>query len=224
MAIQLKSSKDAALHGVKALVYGPAGAGKTVLATTAPNPVIISAEAGLLSIRHKDVPVITVTSIEEVHEAYQFLMHSSEGKAFDTVCLDSLSEIGEVVLNDEKKKTRDPRQAYGALAEQASDLIRAFRDLPERHVYMTAKMSQEKDGLTGALLYGPSMPGAKLGQSLGYFFDEVFCLRMEKDPEGELQRWLQTQPDLQHQAKDRSGALDLFESPDLSEIFSKISS
>lgn len=224
MAITILSAAEVTTqHGVKCLVYGPAGAGKTVSCTTAPKPIIISAEAGLLSIREKDVPVIVVNTIDEVHECYRFLTEAEEAKQFETVCLDSLSEIGEVVLNTEKKKTKDPRQAYGALAEQASDLIRAFRDLPGKNVIMTAKMAREKDDLSGALLYGPSMPGVKLGQSLPYFFDEVFAFRLERDSEGELQRWLQTQPDLQYSAKDRSGALDLYEAPDFAAIFSKIS-
>ena len=38
------------------------------------------------------------------------------------------------MLNAEKKATKDPRQAYGAMQEQMADIIRAFRDLPGRHV------------------------------------------------------------------------------------------
>ena len=55
MAIQLISAKDAALqNGIKVLIYGPAGAGKTVFCTTAPDnekTLMISAEGGLLSIQ-----------------------------------------------------------------------------------------------------------------------------------------------------------------------------
>jgi len=225
MAIKLISTKQAAqLHGVKVLVYGSAGAGKTVLCgTTGGKPLIISAEAGLLSLRHLDLPVLTVKTIEDVHEAYRFVNESGEGQAFDWICIDSLSEIAEVVLNTEKKKVADVRQAYGALQEQMADLIRAFRDLPERNVYMSAKMERVKDEMTGAMLYHPAMPGNKLPQQLPYFFDEVLALRVEQDADGKAQRWLQTSPDLQYQAKDRSGALDMYEHPDLSTLSAKIS-
>ena len=51
MALKFTTTNQAAqLHGVKALVYGPSGAGKTTLCATAPAPIIISAEAGLLSL------------------------------------------------------------------------------------------------------------------------------------------------------------------------------
>lgn len=223
MAIQLVSSREAAaLHGVKVLVYGQAGAGKTVLAsTTGGNPIIISAEAGLLSIRDKDIPVLVVKTIQDVQEAYSFLL-SDEGAQYDWVILDSISEIADVVLSTEKKLTKDPRQAYGALQEQMADLIRAFRDLPGRNVYMSAKMERLKDEMTGAMLYAPSMPGQKLGQALPYWFDEVFALRVEKNEAGETLRLLQTASDLQYQAKDRSGALETWEAPDLANILQKI--
>lgn len=223
MAIKLTTTRQAAtLNGVKLCVYGAAGAGKTVLsATTGGNPVIISAEAGLLSLRDTDIPVIQVNTIADVQEAYLFLRDSAEAQHFDWICLDSITEIAEVVLSAEKKATKDPRQAYGALQEQMHDLIRGFRDLP-RNVYMSAKMERTKDEQTGAMLYGPSMPGAKLGQALPYFFDEVFCLRLEKDADGATQRWLQTQPDFNYTAKDRSGALDPFEAPNLAAIAAKI--
>ena len=37
--------------GVKCVVYGPAGGGKTRLLATAPSPIILSAEKGLLSLK-----------------------------------------------------------------------------------------------------------------------------------------------------------------------------
>jgi len=224
MAVRLTTTRDAAqLNGLKICVYGQAGAGKTRLAATAEEPtIIISAEAGLLSLRDLDIPVIEVDSIEDVHEAYTFIANSDEAKHFRWVCLDSVSEIAEVVLGVEKAATKDPRHAYGALAERMGELLRAFRDLPGRNVYMSAKLERQKDDLTGAMLYTPAMPGQRLGQALPYLFDEVFAMRVEKDPDGNPTRWLQTGADLQYSAKDRSGALDMFEPPSLAAIARKI--
>lgn len=224
MAIKLTNTKQAAAeNGVKILTVGMAGSGKTVLAGTMPgNNVIISAEAGLLSLRHQDIPVIEVQTIEDVREAYHFLTDSQEGKQFDSVSLDSISEIAEVVLHNEKLVSKDARQAYGALAEHMGELVRAFRDMQGRNVYMSCKMEKTKDDLTGGMLYGPSMPGQRVSQALPYWFDEVFVLRVEKGPDGELQRWLQTCSDLQYNAKDRSGSLDMFEPPDLTHVIQKI--
>jgi hypothetical protein len=224
LAIRLTTTAQAlADNGIKVLVHGPAGSGKTSLcATTGGSPVIISAEAGLMSLRHHSIPVIEVSSIADVHEAYQFVTQSADAKGFDWVCLDSISEIAEVCLSAEKKATKDPRQAYGALQEEMTGLIRAFRDIPQRNVYMSCKQVRQDDQATGAQLYFPSLPGAKLGQGIGYFFDEVFALRVERDAEGAVTRWLQTGRDFQYEAKDRSGALTMFEAPDLAAIAAKI--
>lgn len=220
MAIQLRSTRGLAANGVKVLVYGQAGAGKTTLIKTLPSPVVLSAEGGLLSIADTDVPFIEIGSIADLHEAYQWLM-SEEGQQFKSVALDSISEIGEVVLNHEKKVNKDPRAAYGAMQEQIGDLIRAFRDLPGRHVLFTAKLEKTQDEM-GRVLYSPSMPGNKTGQSLPYFFDEVLALRVERDAEGNTQRALMCDSDGLWQAKDRSGKLGAWEAPDLGEVIRKI--
>lgn len=221
MAINLKSTKGLSANGIKVLIYGQAGAGKTSLIPTMPSPVVLSAEGGLLSIAEADMPFIEINSMASLMEAYQWLTESAEAKGFQSVALDSISEIAEVVLNHEKKVNKDPRAAYGAMQEQMADMIRAFRDLPGRHVYFSAKLEKSQDE-AGRMLYAPSMPGNKTGQSLPYFFDEVLALRVEKDGEGNTQRALMAHSDGLWQAKDRSGKLDAWEAPDLGALINKI--
>ena len=221
MAINLKTTKGLTANGVKVLVYGQAGAGKTSLIKTLPSPIVLSAEGGLLSIQDADLPYIEITSMTELQEAYKWLTEAAEAKAYKSVALDSISEIAEVCLNHEKKVNKDPRAAYGAMQEQMADIIRAFRDLPGRHVYMSAKLEKTQDEM-GRVLYSPSMPGNKTGQALPYFFDEVLALRVEKDSEGNTQRALMCDSDGLWLAKDRSGKLEAWEAPDLAAIIAKI--
>jgi len=221
MAINLKTTGGLSANGVKVLVYGQAGAGKTTLITTLPNPIVLSAEGGLLSIQDANLPYLEIGNMETLKEAYDWLLGSAEAKDFQSVALDSISEIAEVVLNYEKKIAKDPRQAYGAMQEQMADIIRAFRDLPNRHVLMTAKLEKTQDEM-GRVLYAPSMPGNKTGQALPYFFDECLALRVEKDAEGVTQRALMCDSDGLWLAKDRSGKLSSWEAPDLAEIIAKI--
>jgi len=219
--MQLKSTKDLHTNGVKLLVYGQAGAGKTSLIRTLPNPVVFSAEGGLLSLAQDNIPFIEVTDMATLTEAYKWATESDDAKQFDSVALDSISEIAEVVLSSEKKKSKDPRQAYGALQEIIGDLIRAFRDIQGKNVYFSAKLEKQSDEL-GRMLYWPSMPGNKTGQQLPYYFDEVLALRVEKDADGQTQRALMCDSDGLWTAKDRSGRLDAWEAPDLGAIINKI--
>jgi hypothetical protein len=225
------------MSGVKNLIYGGAGAGKTVLMATAPMPVLISAESGALSLRQSNLerlygvgnpyitynmPIIEIRTVDDLTDAYNWCATSAQAAQFQTVGLDSISEIGEVVLNNAKRQVKDPRQAYGEMIEKMETLVRLFRDLPNKNVVISAKMEPMKDELTGVVKYGPAMPGAKLANKLPYFFDEVFRLGIGQTPQGEKYRFLQTQPDLQFEAKDRSGALSPVETPVLSAVFAKI--
>lgn len=239
MAIQLQSASQlAALHGVKCMVYGRAGLGKTMLTATAPYPVLISAESGMLSLKKEniervwgvgtegisyDIPVIEIKTISDLVEAEVWARTSQEAKNFHTICIDSLTEIGEVVLSNAKGQVKDPRQAYGELIEKMTTTVKAFRDLKGKHVYMSAKEERSKDEATGVTLAGPAMPGSKLGQQLPYLFDEVFHLGKAKDQASQQDyRYLRTQPDFNYDAKDRSGALAELETPHLGYVFSKI--
>lgn len=221
MAIQLRSTEQLAADGVKMLVYGAAGAGKTSLIPTLPAPVVLSAEGGLLSIAGASVPFVEVQDMDTLREAYVWLKESAEAKPYKSVCLDSISEVAEVVLAAELRKNKDGRAAYGEMNSTMAELIRAFRDLPGRHVYMSAKLEKSQDE-TGRMLYNPSMPGKSLTQQLPYFFDFVFPLRVERDAESKTQRALMTDSDGLWLAKSRSHQLDAWEAPDLGAIIAKI--
>lgn len=221
MAINLKTTGGLSASGVKVLVYGQAGAGKTSLIKSLPNPIVLSAEGGLLSIQDADLPYIEIASMDDLQDAYKWLTSSNEATGFQSVALDSISEVAEVVLHHEMKTNKDGRAAYGEMNTVMTELIRAFRDLPGRHVLMTAKLEKSTDEM-GKMLYNPGMPGKSLTQGLPYFFDEVLALRVERDAEGVTQRALMCDSDGVWLAKDRSGKLEAWEAPDLGGIITKI--
>lgn len=221
MAIRILNTKDYAANGIKILVYGAPGAGKTRLCATCPRPLILSAESGLLSVRKEQLSYIPIASIDDLYEAYDFCTGSEEMAQYDTICLDSVSEIAEQVLSNEKGLSKDGRAAYGNLNERMNSLLRCFRDIPGKNVYFSAKMEYDK-GADGVAMFRPSLPGKSLTQGIGYFFDEEFVLLAEKDKDGIVQRRLQTTGDSFYEAKDRSGSLSLYEAPDLGAVIEKI--
>lgn len=219
MAINLTSTQQI-IHHVNLLVYGESGAGKTTICGTAPDPLIVSAEGGLLSLADKDIPVFEIQKRADCDEIYDWLKMSKEAHKYKTICFDSLSEIAEVLLADEKAANKDARAAYGIMAEEMSILIRGFRDLDFNTVF-TAKAKKVVDEATGAITFMPSVPGQQLLNNLPYFFDEVLRLDIGKDANGTF-RYLQTVGDRRFVAKDRSGKLLPQEKPDIAYIFNKI--
>lgn len=227
MAIRIRNiNKIVEDNGIKMLVHGPSGAGKTRLCTTTGEPtLIISAESGLLSI--KDIQVswmikgVEIDTISDLEEIYAWLEDPANAGIFKWVCLDSITEIAERILSNEKAEAKDPRKAYGELQDKMMILMRRFRDLKGYNVLMSAKQQRIQDE-TGPAFYTAMMPGAKLHQQIPYIFDEVFALRVEKDENGEDYRVIQTGRDIYYEAKDRSGCLRMFEKPDISKIVKKI--
>ena len=216
----LNTSQINIKDGVKTVLYGASGVGKTRICATAPKPFIFSAENGLLSIRREKISYCEINTYKQLTEAFQWASNSSEAKKFDTFCLDSLSEIAEVVLGEELRKTPDPRKAYGETQQQMYKLIRSFRDLPNKHIVMIAKEMLVESGLSKCA--NAIMPSEKLQAQLPYFFDLVLHLYVGTDSSnGQRYTAIHTASGANWQAKDRSGNLDAIEYPNLSAIFTK---
>lgn len=236
MAIKIQNVSQAVNDsGLKALVHGPAGIGKTILSATPSlegnSVLIINAEAGLLSLKKfiddnpkadEYIKITTINSIADLGDVYEELSDGGATDDYDWVALDSISDIAEVLLSEEKQKSKDARAAYMTMQDDIGKIIRKYRDLENINVLMTCKQQRKTDDYTGITSYVPLLPGQNLYQQIPYWFDEVFALRVLKDDDGVEYRALQTQKDLLYDAKDRSGMLLKFEKPDLNYIYHKI--
>lgn len=216
------TDQEGANHGVKALVYGDAGRGKTWLCGTAPGAFIISAEAGLLTLRNKTIPGARANTFDDLKKIREWLIKEGKANGIQTVCIDSISEVAERCLSAEKAKTKDPRQAYGEMATRTIDEVKAYRDLAGFNVLITAKQSAVKDEVLGTLKYQPTAPGQQVGPQLPYLFDLVMHADVGADNAGKQYHYLRTQSTFQITAKDRSGALDEIEYPDFTNIVTKM--
>lgn len=228
MHAKIKTTNQLArLQGVKVMVYGFAGAGKTRLLASAPRPLILSAEKGLLSLRKFNIPAWPIESMGDFAEAYKYIKGSAEARQFDTIALDSASDIAEVIFTDKQRRQKDPRKLYPEVGAAVTQAMRDFRDLQGKNVVFLGKVAYEQDAMGNKFHY-PSFPGKQLAQAVPYFFDEVFYLYRHEEPNGQELRILRTQPGEGFTAKDRSGSLATFENADpatgggLSYIFNKI--
>ena len=219
----VNNTKNLSNDKINILVYGNAGIGKTCLIPSLPRPIVLNAEGGLLSIMGADIPYINIRSMKDLDDAFDYLTKPDVMNTYDSICLDSISEIAEICLNEEMEKTKDGRMAYGQMGKLIEYIIRTFRDFQGKIVYFTAKLDKVKDEVTGRIMWGPSMPGNVVSKDLPYQFDEVFAMRAETEAKtGAVRRFLQTSSSDNYIAKDRSGALNQFEEADLGAIIQKI--
>ena len=104
------ASELAQRFGVKALVYGGPGMGKTPIIKTAPRPVLCVVEPGMLSMRDAtNIPAWDAYTPERIDEFFKWLFTSNEAKNFDTVGIDSISQLAEIILTQELNRNKDGR-------------------------------------------------------------------------------------------------------------------
>jgi phage nucleotide-binding protein len=200
------------------LIYGESGAGKTVLGSTLPQPILfLDAERGMLSVKGKNLDAVTINSVQAVGEAYSKLLTDNHYKS---IVIDSLSELADLVLLDQKSRTKDGRLAYQMAGEIIAKIMRDFRAL-NKHVCFLARLDKTQDE-TGKIMFGPSVLGQSLSKSVPYHVDEVFALRVGRLENGKKYRYLLTDGDDQWLAKDRSGKLDEIAEPNLDNLIKLI--
>lgn len=212
--------------GIKILVYGGAGTYKTRgCATTAPRPVVVAIENGLLSIQNENVPVIDCRGENCLVAFAQFIQwaQTPEARQFDTFIIDSWSELSTRLLNAELPKVKDPRQAYGVMADKmmlwAHDLIYKIN----QNVIFICK--QECASNNNAPYHQPSLEGKKLYTEFTHLIDIILRFQPKRFViNGKSQEYMvassRNQPD--YLARDRSGKLYEDEPQDLGAIINKI--
>jgi hypothetical protein len=217
MAIQFKSTKQKREY-FRILCYGIYGSGKTLLCKTAPNPVILSIEQNLLCLEDQNIPFSDIHSAEEALEAVQFL---SGEKDFETICVDSISELAEIELTRQFSLTTNKQKAYGEMGEDMNKLVRVFKKIPNKHLYFTCKQYRLVDEDTKKVSYMPLIPGRIFSDNVPYMFDVITCLRIGRKNDEDV-RYLQIGADNQYVGKDSSGKLNRIERPDLTAILTKM--
>lgn len=211
----------AAQYGVKSLAHGGPGSGRTPLVRTAPRPVLCATEPGLLSLRDWDGPVWEAYTPGAIDEFFTWAKTSHEARNFDTIAVDSVSQMAEIYLAQALIKHKHGLKAYGDMADAVMQHVSTLYFMREKHVYLVAKqqLSDEGGGLTKKR---PYFPGKELNVKVPHLYDAILCVGIYQIPgvQGE-QRAIRTLDSLTVAARDRSGRLGEYEPCDLSALFAK---
>ena len=214
MSLNWSTTSDQSKEGIKCGIYGRDGAGKTFLIPTAPRPLIIDVEGKTLSIKEHNIPSLRIVTWQDWLDVWKFISESAEMRNFDTVYVDSISELSAVSLAHQKAKCADGRRSYGEHRDAMSVAIRNLCALPEKNVVFNAKASLiELPDSTK--IYAPSLPGMTAEQALGYSLNQLWYLgiglyegaTVNGVTEKIEYRYLQTKQDVYVQARDNSRTL-----------------
>jgi hypothetical protein len=206
--------------GVKAVAYGGPGTGKTPCINTAPKPVLCVIEPGMLSMRSSSIPAFEAYDANKITEFFDWLFKSNEAKQFDTVGIDSISQLAEIFLTQELLRNKDGRKAYGEMSRRVMDIVNQLYYMPQKHVYLIAKQAVYDEG--GIQKKRPFFPGQDLNVKVPHMYDEVLHFGLVNVPgQPKPVVGIRCQESFDIMARDRSGKLNEIEPPDLSAIFSK---
>lgn len=207
-------------RGVKALAYGQAGSGKTPLINTCPNPVLLSVEPGLLSMRNSNVPTFEAETGARIAEFFQWIK-TVEANNFDTISVDSMSQIMEILVKEDQDKNpkKHGLQVYGEAAQIVYGYAHDLYYMKNKHVYMICKLKTDED--SGMMKYKPYFAGKELNVRIPHLYDLIMFLDLAQIPGQGEHLAFRTRRTHNILARDRSGMLADLEQPNLANIFNK---
>lgn len=218
--LDLKPAKDfAKAFGCKAIVYGPAGVGKTPLINTAPRPVLLACEPGLLSMRDSNVPTFEAYTAARVDEFFKWLFTSAETKNFDTVGIDSASQMADIYLQEAAKTIKHGLQQYGEMATRTMNQLRQLYFTKGKHTYIICK--EEIMTINNGQMRRPYLPGKQLNTDVPFMFDAILHLAKVPIPNVGEQLAFRCVGSYDVVARNRVGTLNEFEPPNFSDLVTK---
>lgn len=209
----LKPAGDhSANFGCKCIVYGAAGSSKTPLINTAPRPVLLATEPGLLSMRGSKVMAYEAYTPQAIDGFFKWFFNSNETKNYDTLAIDSGSQIADIYLLAAQKANKHGLKAYGEMAEATMEHLRTLYFTRHKHIYLIAK--EEIKDLDGQSIRRPYFPGNVLPVQVPHLYDFILRLGKVNIPgvQGE-QLAFQCNATYNVMSRNRTGNLDDYEPP-----------
>lgn len=221
------ASEHAQNFGIKALIYGPAGTGKTPILNTAPRPVLLATEPGLLSMRNSTVPTYEAYTPQRVDEFFKWFFGSTETKAFDTLGIDSGSQIADIYLNaaltgkSSSGNKKHGLAAYGEMADNTMEHLRTLYYKRYCHTYVICK--EEIADVEYQSLRRPYFPGKVLPIQVPHLYDFIIRLAKTQAIPGISGEHLafQCNGNMNVLSRNRTGNLNDFEEPHFGKLVSK---
>ncbi len=169
----IKASEVKDQWGLNLLIYGPPGAGKTVLAASAQDSkygkdvLFLDVESGTRSLSDRpDITIFVIKEWADFRHIYEWII--TEDHTYKTIVIDSLSEAQSLSLQHVLRSAGRPDgpagiQDYGKSKQQVVSMMRAFKGLSASKGYtiiFTALETTEKDEISGAIMRYPALSPA----------------------------------------------------------------
>lgn len=228
---RLKSLSETPMY-VKALIYGDPGVGKTWLACTVPNPLLVLSEWAVSRLTLErlrrdlgiDPDVIYVESDDDAIEALKYARAHTD--KYDSLVLDGITDLNDRIMREVlqevtlAKEKHDPdileQRDWNRVLTRTGNVLRLYRDFPG-HTVITALATEEMMKIV-PLIYPKS-----LRKMIASMFNFVGYLTAEARAGKPSMRRLHTDLAVAHIAKSPGGFIPpVVENPNFQDLIPQI--
>lgn len=209
------------------IIFGKEGVGKTTLASSTPNTLLVDVEGGRGSLTKTDhkPDIMEPKDLTELGELYHYLKDNED--SYETVVLDTITEIEKMFLMELTEGSANPdlisQNEYLQGSTRLRRMARKFRNLKMNTIFLAHRRT-DKDDTTGVREVSPGVMPSVM-KDLNAFCDYIFYLGVDDDGN----RYMLTQPTKHVTAKHRIGELpkkiefgDSYEDMDFNKILKMI--
>jgi len=169
--------KDLVSKNLKALIYGNSGVGKTYLAGSVENAVVLDLEKGSASVKNKNIDVIPIENAKEFKEALGWV----KTQPYETIVIDSLTRYSEMLFVALSKLYPDKRDSmklwsdFDIVSRQRLEDMLAIN----KNIIVTMLEEQVIDG--GSLKKFPMYKANKFKMMIPSYFDLVSHILIDEE-------------------------------------------
>jgi len=170
--------KDLVSKNAKILIYGQSGIGKTYLAGSIKEAVILDLEKGSASVKNKDIDVLEISNAREFKEA---IIWVKDQKKYKTIIIDSFTRYSEMLflaLKDLYPDKKDGMNLWGDFDVVSRKRTEEILSIP-KNIVVTLLEEPVNDG--GMLRKYPMYKANKFKQMLPSYFDLVTHLTINDE-------------------------------------------
>lgn len=174
--MRIQKTSNVKLQKINMAITGPSKSGKTYLTSTIKGKVLLlNADKGSLTLKHKNIDMVSVTKWSEIVEFMQFITNKAtmDKYKYNWVVFDSISQIAEILSEHLEEKGVKGFDFWGEYKKLIGSLIKTTRDTTLFNSLSIYELV-EKENDSGLLEKKMGLQGS-LSSQVPYFYDFIFA-------------------------------------------------
>ena len=170
MGLKIMKPKDLISQNLKILIYGKSGVGKTYLAGSVNNALLVDLEKGSASVKNQNLDIVTASNAKEFRDILNYIKTDNKYK---TIIIDSFTRYSEMLFLALKKMYPDKRDSmnlWGDFDIASRKILEEILSINKNIILILLEEEVSDDGM---LKKYPMYKANKFKMMLPSYFDLV---------------------------------------------------